>query len=357
MSSSRSVLLGGNRVGKLRVSHQAVIALVLASAIGMAIVYVNVMTYDPVLTPETGYSDTQDYISLYRGETASGIRAFRPLVPWLARLVPDFPASIFDTGRDVSRELQIVLKFGAVNYLFLVAASLTLFELQRSLGLDGWASLLGMALFLSLPTVVRSAGLPMTDTAFYFFFCLALWAVLKRNWAVLLAASTLGVMAKELALLVMPLILLTKCSWKTRLRLLLAVLPALFVVILLRFWMPAINLASGWDDGYLSGSILGLTGYQLRWLFSASGLVDMFMAFTLAWPLAIYALVVGDVPDTLRSWIYLLPIVILGVLLGAGNLSRSTVAAFPVIIPLAAIGLQRLSRLGGRDDWASTHAS
>jgi len=320
-----------------------IVALTLACAFSIAIVYVNVMTFDPVLTSDTGYSDTRDYVAIYYGESAEGIRAFRPLVPCLARLVPDFPASIFDTGRNVSADLQVVLKFGVVNLIFLIAASMALFELQRALGLEGWVAILGMLLFLSLPTVVRSAGLPMTDTAFYFFFSLALWAVLKGNLNVLLVGSVLGVMAKELTLLVLPLIFLVGCSWKDKLRMSAAVLPAILVYVFLRVWMPSVGLAFSWDDGYTSGSILSLSRYQLRWLFSMSGVVDIFMAFALAWPLAIFALIRCEVPQILRSWIYLIPIVIIGVILGAGNLSRSTMAAFPVIIPLAAIGLKGLS--------------
>ncbi len=63
------------------------------------------------------------------------------------------------------------------------------------------------------------------------------------------------------------------------------------------------------------------------------------MAFGLAWIPAIYAYARTKLPALLLPWLWLLLIVFVGVLLGAGNLGRSTFTAFPVVIPAAAYGL------------------
>ena len=328
---------------KFTLTREYSFAIFLAASFSMAIVYTNVMTYDPVITPKTGYSDTIDYIAVYRGEAANNIRAFRPLTPLLARLVPDFPKSIFDVGRSITDDFQIALKFGAINVLFLVGASLTIFRLQQSFELDGEASLIGMLLFLASPVVVRSAGLPMTDTAFYFFFSLLLFLILEKRYIWIVVVSILGALTKELVLLAIPLIWIMPKSIKERLGLTAAMIPAVIAYLLLRILLPLTPLASGYSDSVFSGENMSLFGEYIAKLLTIEGLIDIFMSFGFAGPLAFYGFLKADLPKILSRWCWLVVIVFMGVFLGGGNLARSPFTAFPVVMPLAAMGMLSIS--------------
>jgi len=149
-------------------ARRLMVVLVVAVSFSFSIVYANVQTYDPKLTPATGYVDSVDYLNMYFGEPGTGIRAYRPLVPVLARLVPDLPSSLFTAGRSFDRFAVAAMKFGVVNLFFLIGACIALYVLQRGFGLSYFEAFLGILLFLSSQTVVRSAGLPMTDAAFFF---------------------------------------------------------------------------------------------------------------------------------------------------------------------------------------------
>lgn len=318
------------------------ITVVVTSIFSFSIVYANVMTYDPVLTPATGYSDTAGYLDIYAGGTGEGmgpIGSYRPLVPELAALLPDPPRAIFSDEHPFTWEAMAAAKFGLLNLFFLIGACLAMFAFQLALGFVGPEAFLGVVLFLSTKEVIRSAGLPIIDTAFYFFFLLCLVAVVKDRPWFLMAAAAVGVSSKELILLVIPLILLTLLPWRRRIILLAAMVPAVLVYAGIRFFYAPTAV-----DPYVTGGSLGFFDDQIRVLFTPNGIVNVVLAFGVCWLFAAYALLKADVPPVLRRWAWFVPIVFLGVLLGAGNLGRSTFTAFPVVVPLAAAGLWHLGR-------------
>jgi len=307
----------------------------------MAIVYVNVMTYHPILTPVSGYIDTTGYIAMARGERGSPLQELRPLVPWLVRLIPDIPEAIFD-DRSLTEENQIVFKFGVINFLFLAASSLVLFLLQRQFGLTDGISVFGMLFFLSNPAIVRSAGLPMVDTVFFFFFLLTILGIQKNNYLMIAAASVIGVFAKELVLLAFVLVWLTPQRLILRVKSTFFLLPALAAYSLLWVLTVPADTAIVLDISAAAARYLSIAGRQLSTVFTVSGMTDFFRSFGFVWPLAIYAICWGSLPKILRCWVWFLPIVFIGVLFGSGNIGRSTFTAFPVVIPIAAFGLQNL---------------
>lgn len=315
-------------------TRRLVVFLVVVITLSFSIVYANVQTYDPELTPATGYPDSADYIKMYFREAGTGVRAYRPLVPYLARLVPDLPPWLFTPGRSWDRWTEAAMKFGVVNFLFLVGACIVLYLLQRGFGLSYLEALLGVFLFLGSRTVVRSAGLPMTDTAFFFFFSLSLVAIQRNNLGLLLFANTVGVLAKELVMLAIPLILLSLLAWRRKAWMLLAAVPGVVLYVVVR-----LSLAPSPLDSYATGQILSYVDDQLRALATPNGLINLFLSFGLAWIPAIYALTVSKSPALLKRWSWLIVIVLVGVVLGSGNLDRSLFSAFPVVIPLAALGL------------------
>lgn len=326
------------KIIRTNAAREFIVLLILVIGASFAIVYSNVQTYDSELTPRSGYKDTVDYILIYKGEPASGIRGYRPLVPWMARVVPDLPSSFFTENRQMDSNFNIAIKFGVINFLFLIAVCLALYFLQRELSLSYYLSLIGVVFFLTSQTVIRSAGLPMTDMAFLFFFTVALLAILRKNFLLLLAATAIGALAKELILLCIPLVLITPMSRRDKGTMLLATLPSLGVYILVRHLMHN----SSPNDGYLNGEVLKFVGTQLRQFITMNGWVNLFWSFGPTWFLALYAIFSKDLPLVLKRWALLVPLVFIGIMLGAGNLSRSLFSAAPVMIALSAYGAKRI---------------
>lgn len=315
-------------------ARRLMVLLVVVVSFSFSIVYANVQTYDPKLTPATGYVDSVDYLNMYFGEPGTGIRAYRPLVPLLARLVPDLPSSLFTAGRPFDRFTMAAMKFGVINLFFLIGACVALYVLERGFGLSYFEAFLGVLLFLGSQTVVRGAGLPMTDAAFFFFFSLCMIAIQRDNLWLLLFAHTIGVLAKELVILSVPLILLSLLSWRRKAWMLLATVPGIALYVVVRMTFAPSPL-----DGYATGQVLSYLDDQLLALSTPNGLINLFFAFGLAWIPAVYALAACKVPLLLKRWSWLIVIVFVGVLLGAGNFGRTTFSAFPVVMPLAALGL------------------
>ncbi len=310
-----------------RYIHEWGVVLVVCAGLVSSIVYANIQTYDPVLTPARGYSDTSDYVALYYGEPVMGHRGYRPFVPWLARAVPDLPSGFFSSDRQVTDAHQVGIKFGVVNWAFLLGTCLTLYAFQRSLKLSFWASLTGIVLFLSNRSIVRGAGLPMTDTALYFFLMLALSAIFWRRPVLLLVAGVLGALANELTLLCLPAVLLTPAFMRDKLRLGLALLPAIavrmFILDITTAMLdpaPAIFIVSGRLLPPITHPFsLTFLWDSLAMFRSANGWLAVLFSFGLTWLVAGYGWWRADPPQVLRRWIWMLPIIACGILLANGS--------------------------------------
>lgn len=323
-----------SRLAARNETRQLVVLLVVVLSFSLSIVYTNVQTYDSKLTPASGYHDTVDYLKLYFGEPITGIGAYRPLVPLLARLVPELPSALFSQGRSFDPSSAAAVKFGVINLFFLIGACIALYVLERGFSLSYFEALLGVLLFLSSQTILRSAGLPMIDTAFFFFLSLCMIAIQRNNLWLLLFSHTVGILAKELVILSIPLILLSLLPWRRKASMLLATLPGLALYALVR-----VAFAPSAVDDYVTGQFLSHVGDQFKALLTLNGLLNLFLSFGIAWIPALYALIACRIPSLLRRWSWLLAIVLVGVLLGQGNWGRSTFTAFPVVMPLAALGL------------------
>ena len=312
-----------------------IVTILVSGTFSFAIVYANVQSFDIRVARETGLTDVTVYMAMYSGQEVAGIGSYRPLVPEMARLVPDIPSTWFGSGHRADPATAVAVKFAVLNLLFLVGACLALFSLQLGFGLSEQQSFVGVMAFLAMRDVIRTAGLPLVDTAFYFFFLLTLIAILRDRFWLLLAAAAIGVAGKELVLLCVPLVLLSTLTWKRRLVLLAATVPAAAVYVAIRLFY-----ASSAVDGYLGGQSLFHAGEQLRALVSPNGFINLFLAFGVVWILAIYAFFKSDIPPLLRRWTWLVPLVSVGVILGQGNIGRSNFTAFPVVILLAVFGLK-----------------
>ena len=68
-----------------RRTRQLAVLLIVAASFAFSIVYTSIQTHDQNLLAKGAFSDTEDYIALYRGQPASPHHAYRLLTPWLAR--------------------------------------------------------------------------------------------------------------------------------------------------------------------------------------------------------------------------------------------------------------------------------
>lgn len=343
--------------------RELIVLLIVIATLSFSIIYSNVQTYDPLLTAKAGFVDTQDYIKIYNGETINRVRALRLVTPLLARLIPDIPRSLFSTKNRLLLEpdLDIAVKFAAVNLFFLIAAALSLYVLERGFNLNYLEALLGSVLFLGSTTVVRSAGLPMGDVAFYFFFVLCLIAIQKNNWWLLCLAFIAGVFAKEAIFIVAPMVLLTLLPWRRKFVLLCCLIPGAVIYSILLFKMGISpveeNMALN-PTAYAQGNIFNTLYHNFIWLFNGlsrnisraifinlNGLVKIFLSFGLLWIPALYAIICRDAPGLLKRWSWLL-IIIMIVAISLGNIDRIIFNTFPIVIPLAVIGLSKFLALG-----------
>ena len=319
------------------------LALVLiVGSFSFAIVYTNAQSYDARVAAATGYSDTAIYIGMFYGSPEPSLTSGRPLVPLLARLVPDLPRGrLFGPERYETRERLAANKFAVVNLLFLVASALLLGRLQLGFGLTPAQSFLGILVFLSAPPIVRSAGLPMPDSAFYFFLLVCAIAIQRRNAWLFLVGTSVGVLAKELILLALPLVLFTPMNWRRRVGFLVATIPALALYL-----VSSAYGASQLPDYLLRSPLAPLEPGRegLRALGTLNGWLKLFLSFGLAWVPALYALFRCQIPELLWRWRWWILIVLAVVLATAVNLARIPFAAFPVVAPLAAVALHSWGR-------------
>ncbi len=324
--------------------RQIPVLLVVVVTLSFSIVYTNVQTFGSEMAAGMEFSDTRVYLNLYFGEGKNTFGGTRLLVPFLASLLPRPPAWLLTSARSLDPIFVASFHFGAINFVFLVVAAVTLYFLQRGFGLPVWSSIVGAVLFLSLHTIVRTAGLPLVDTAYYCFLALCLLAVQRNRPFLLCVAFGLGVFAKELLLLVAPMIMLSTRSLRERVWLLVALLPGGLAYLMMRvFIIPSP------PDRYVSGAFLTGLPQHFSELINTNRFINLFLSFGLLWIPALYALFRCDVPADLKRWLWFIPILLVGMMaLGASNISRHLVAAFPVVIPLASWGLSEWVPLSHR---------
>ena len=325
------------------------VLLVVAGNLALSIVVNSYSAFDPAKPPGRGMSasDPKVYLALYFGNPVEGSARYRVVVPYLARLVPDIPPQLmFDPKRSFDRVSLPSLKFAIVNLGFLIATCVVLYYLIRGFDLPHTQGVLGAMLFLSLQVLMIFGGTPMTEPGYFFFLALAILAIQRQNVWLLMAATVIGVFAKEQVLLVIVLIIPTPFEWRRRIRLLAGVLPAVVLYATVRLWLAPMS-----QDALVSGSFLQAVprAIQVQFL-SPFGITRLFLAFGLLWLPFIYAVVRCRVPVLLARWAWFVPVLlVMMVALGGGAAAgayRHLAAAFPVVIPLALIGLDAWKSCG-----------
>ena len=290
-----------------------------------------------------GLSDASDYVRLYYGEHVENQRRYRMGTIWLAQLVPDSIERLL--RREPTRFVRAHIHFALVNLFFLTSAGVVFFIYLSHFFETPWLSLLGVTMFLTSRVVLQQGGAPMVDPSAFLFLLLGALAILKDRPWLLVGSFAVGLVMKETALFLWPLLWLSELSFRRKRLYSVWLLPATILYLSYRFVIDPIS-----EDTFFNLSLAGQAFSQIRSMLTPNGVLDWFSSFGLFWFPALYAIVFSEKPTVLKSWLWLIVILALSVIFLWGNPARSLFLAFPVVIPVALIGIR---------DWveASRHGS
>ena len=299
--------------------------------------------------------DISEYLAMHRGAALEDVAApyrYRVVVPYLARAVPAPPEALFTRPAD-PLERATLFRFAVLNLIGLALAAWFLFLLMAALGFAPPESVIGGVLFLCCLQPLTIGTLPLVDAWAYALLAGCLFAVVRNDLLSLFLLFSVGLFTKETILLVPLASLLLPATRASLLRRLLVFVPALLAYLAFRLlWFPAdglYSLASSRRfafDLFVSGVHLPLLSRGVR-------------SFGLLWPLALYGWLClrGDRAHPLTRWAPLVPVILLIPFVLALNLGRVWFFAFPIVLPLAVIGLSALWNGGGARLAAPSHSA
>lgn len=321
-----------------RRGHLAAAATLLYLALAVTLAYPAISRYDQ--NKELYSGDTSQYVEIYQGrplqEIWSPVRT-RVVVPWLASYMPVPPATVL-AKYHVDEDKLICFRFALVNLLGTAATACFLYLFMRGLRFGQVEAALGGLLYLLSHEVVVNGASVFVDPWAYAAIAASLWLSSKGRPLASALVIAAGLFVKETVVVVLPLAwLLCPAGRRPRFGLQgLALLPYL-----------AFRIA-----------LAGPPGKVYNWQVPLQGLSEMADLHYLAYmgaeyllnffwitPLAILGWREASGPwRVLRSAALLLPLFLLGPRLIESEFSREWQLAFPIFIPLAVLGLRRLSR-------------
>ena len=251
--------------------------------------------------------------------------AFRVLVPLLVHLLP----------------FGVEAGFTLVTLASLWLSALVLYAFLRRLGLSGQASVGGLLLFLFSGATIRLLTTPLyIDAPLYLTELLAFYALLTRREALFGATLLVGVLNRETALLLAPVYLLEQ---RAAGRLGRQDLPRVALVLGLPFLALALlvvgklALAGAFQQGFGALRPLPRTFYQN--VPSFQDLSDIYTLFGAGWLLAAAGL--RGAPPILRHGLAFGLLIVAQLSVSRGDESRNLSHLLPLVIPLAAVQLER----------------
>ena len=288
-----------------------------------------------------GFVDAIEYLRMYNGESIEGNLRYRVLTPWLARLLPDGPLGLITSREHPPAEWFAVVKFALVNMVFLVLTATALARLMWRMDFSRSAIILGTLLFFTSYPVLQGGSLPLIDAGSWFALALGMVAIHERRIGLLLATAAIGMWAKETTVLLLPLALLSGHDRRTRFFVALATLPGIAIYCFVRF-----SLAPDPAESYFNAAVVAEQptlplSYLVHIVSEPNAFLDLLSSFGLLLLPAGIACFSAETPSALRRWSALVPLLFGLILFLQGNLGRILFLAFPIVIPLAVITLQR----------------
>ena len=223
-------------------------------------------TPDPP-TPELAVGgDTLFYIRMIEGEssTVPGLYRYRILVPFIAKVLPFSPLTDL-----------LVMSYAGLFVCYLLALLICV-----KLGLNGWASLLGLFSVYSSGWQLYYYHNPYLTDAFGLMALFVLFfALVHRSYLLFFAMGVLGVLARETTVFLVPLWLVTK-QWRRSLLVMVASLVTLAI--------PRLTLLSSRID--LVGLVRTASAHFDQWGHLFPFLGEIFLSWGFLWPLALLGL-------------------------------------------------------------------
>ena len=323
-------------VHQVRKNDLALTGILAAVLILLLVLKVDRVTIDHPLFAAGG--DHLAYHAMASGQPGpfSSPYCYRILVPGLVESLP----------------LSVESGFFLQTLFFIWSSALVLFLVLRELGESRFFAWSGVVLFLGLNWAGKFTiwNFWLTDPALFFFGISAFYATVRNNLAALVIAVTLGVLAKEAMLFVLPLYYGFQArkflDWRMAGKTILAGLLPLGLVLALRTLIPSTNQ---YDllDLFREIGIPRLT----------SGIVGFILGGTIGtWSVLVFLLaIIGFYrqPRLRRGAVFFLPFVYLQPMF-AINLDRLLVFGFVIVSPLAVVGLRWFATKYQLATWMTT---
>jgi hypothetical protein len=318
----------------------------MAWALALFVFLAGVVCYAPITKyelydsgPGVVASDIAFYVAMYQGKPLQDVERpyrYRVGTPWLAAQVPflpDFLASRYTIDADK----VIKFKFAVANMGLLVLTAMALWLWVPKLGFSPREALLTGLLFFGCFHVVVNAGTAMVEAGAYAGLAVGLLAAFGGPaWSFGLAFAV-GLFFKETALLLLPAVALA-FEGPRRWRLLAWAIPGLGVYT----WFRLVAYPGGAGPQYSLDLAQRSLGYLVSPSFAAYVLVEFVLCFGPLWLLAGKGWRQTAPGHPLRR---LMPMALLAV---AAPFALHTVygrvffLSFPVVLPLAVLGLREL---------------
>jgi len=203
--------------------------------------------------------------------------------------------------------------FYLINYIFLFLSALVFFKFLRRIGYDDILSLLGVAIYLS-NYIIIGMSVFMVDPLFFLFYISGIYFIFTNKTKYLIPTILVGILNKELILLLIPYYLVIKLKK-----------PYLSFFILALFIPYYLWIHEKYEFITLSPRLHELIENPIRKIIYAS------TSFSLLWFIA--PLGYKNSHPFIKKSVFFLPFIFF-LWLFATNLDRMTFLAFPIIIPL-----------------------
>jgi hypothetical protein len=305
---------------------------IIVFSISFAIVHTSINTLSE--SSVGGLNDSYSYVDAYYGKQVIGHWRYRIVTIELARLVPVDVERLLQ--RDPTPYRRAHIHFAVVNLGFLTLTGLLLFAYARHLVGYIELAILAPIIYLTSRTNLQSAGAPMVDPGAFFFLLLGTWAILRCKAVWLLIAMLFGIFTKETTLLLWPLLWLADhLGVRQKLFLSALLIPGTLAFLTFRFILYPDSIGAS----FFNLERVGNSIEQLRRMFTFNGLIDTVSSFSLFWVPAIFTVLRLPYPSILGRWLWFIVLLLAMILFLGGNYGRILFMAFPVVIPLALLGI------------------
>lgn len=288
--------------------------------------------------------DVGEYIKMVEGEPAISPFRFRILTPFLVSLL----VKVSHVAPSLSLRSVELLPFSTiegfilVNLLFILLTSIIFYYFLQEFDFDKKTSLIGVLLFLSSLSVLMAGGIPLVDAGTYFFMLCGFYSIKRKNSPLFLIFTCLGILNKEIILLLAPVFLFVNLNYKN-LDKVSQELGATIKNILISIPLPLMTfiLLRKFIGGGLFEVSYGYQLFKLGWLreginrYSNFGtvcfeLIGIFLTFLFVW-LGLFYLKRNEF--LMKSAIVAIPLTVISQILLAGSVMRLLFVCFPIIIP------------------------